>query len=163
MNAQEVDKKSAHLNHLIGIDVGYSDYSNYVKSIGEVNLDYIFNPYYFCVKSQLGFAPATNFGTLTKAYISIGFSTKTDKVLSWHLLTGIGGVFPSKSCYDMSFSTNNIFLETGFYIRPFKNKRSVFGLNTVLMPYTIYYNNSRWWVSAPSLNINVSYNIKLNK
>jgi hypothetical protein len=128
-------------------------------------LNYIFNPHYFCVKSQLGVAPNTDYGNLTKIFVSLGFSTKIDKTFSWHLLTGYGCVIPSQKYYNSTLSVSNFFIETGFYIKPSKTKRHVFGLNTTAIPSTIQYDitNKINGEKGIAFNLNLSYNLKLNK
>ena len=160
---QEVNKPS-NITHLAGIDVGYTNYGN-IHNYGEVNLNYVFNPHYFCVKSQLGIAPGTDYGNLTKIIISMGFSTKISKPFSWHLLTGYGRVISTQPYYNRTLSASGLFIETGFYIKPSKTKRHVFGLNISVLPVE-YSPTSRWAAfpeSGPAFNINISYNLKLNK
>jgi hypothetical protein len=110
VNAQtDVINKPNPITHLIGIDLGYSNYGYLKPNNVEANLNYVFNPHFFCVKAQFGFTPVTDYGTLTKIFVSMGFSTKICKVFSWHLLTGFGGVIPSKSYYNNSLSVSNFF------------------------------------------------------
>lgn len=132
-------------------------------------MNYVFNPGYFCTKAQIGIAPATNFGVLTKMFFTAGFSTKTNKLISWHLLLGIGGVGSSKRYYnDFSMSAGGIVLETGFYVKPFKLKKHVFGLNFTTTEHVIYRSDkyregNRIYAGINVINLNLSYNIKINK
>ena len=166
VNAQtdEVNKPS-NITHLAGVDVGYTTYGEYINNNGEINLNYVFNPHYFCVKSQVGIAPGTAYGNLTKIIVSLGFSTKIYKPISWHLLTGIGLVTSTQPYYNRTLSAGGLFIETGFYVKPSKTKRHVFGLNISELPMELI-PTSRWAAFAyggPAFNINISYNLKLNK
>jgi len=93
-------KKRMNINRVVGVDIGYSDYDNSVGCKSEANVNYIFNPGYFCLKLQAGLTPNTNFGLLTKVFGTLGFSTKINRFISWHLLIGLGRVSPSKSIND---------------------------------------------------------------
>lgn len=173
-----LSKKLNWLSHFAGIDIGYSEYGD--KTISgykaETNLNYVFNPHYFIAKVQLGVAPATNFGTLKKGFIGVGFSTKTNKKLSWHLITGVGRVLSSnaytrnepgsntatiKRTYE--FYCETFYLETGFYSQPLKHKKFVLGLNAVLSTYTIYniayYPLSFYTMLSPNINFSINYNL----
>jgi hypothetical protein len=164
--------------HFVGIDGGYTSYDKVVDFKGETNLNYIFNPYFFCAKLQLGVAPGTKFGTLKKGFISIGFSTKMDRFLSWHFLVGAGIIEPSKSYNIENYNSNGylqekiytfyahtILFESGFYIKPISNKRIIIGVNSVFHRLTISDNINKYpqKPNDPTININLSINIKLNK
>jgi len=55
--------------------------------------------------------------------------------------------------------------ETGFYIKPYKSKRHVFGVNAVIIASETIIDTyrNRYVAARPVFNINVSYNLKLNK
>ncbi len=169
--AQTDSVRHKNFNHFAGIDFGYTSYDKVIGFKGETNINYVFNPYYFCAKIQLGISPGTNFGTLKKGVVSIGFSTKTNKFLSWHLLTGTGIVEPSNTYIEPPspvkyvFYLHSLFLESGFYLRPIKNKRVLIGLNSVVHRVTVSDNAHKYPPihGKPTLNINLSINIKLNK
>lgn len=152
-----------NIKHIAGINVGYSHYPAIVDFKGEANLDYIFNPYNFMVKAQLGIAPATNFGTITKAFLSIGYTTKMDKLISWHLLTGAGGIIPGKNNSPYNFSGGPLFVESGFYIKPQKERNWLLGINASFIPFS-YKNKSsfRDYGNGIATCINVSYSLILN-
>ncbi len=169
--------KQKNVIHLVGLDAGYTSYDRFVDFKGEANLNYLFNPYYFCAKIQLGVAPGTKFGALKKGFISIGFSTKMDRFLSWHLLLGAGIVDPSKT-YNVTeyygsngysqeriytFYCHTLLLETGFYFKPIKDKRIICGFNSVINRYTIDDDVSKYPPihGAPIINLNLSINFKL--
>lgn len=166
-------KAQSNLNHLVGIDIGYNERSTIVGAKGEVNLNYVFNPRYFCIKAQVGIAPTTNFGILKKGFFSAGFSTKIDKLVSWHLLAGVANVVPSNkyrveysngSHTTYTFSVFSFLLETGFYIRPKENKRVVFGINSVVHRYMIDGGDKYPVVNDQlMLNVNFSVNLLLNR
>ena len=177
MCSQNDSLRHPNMNHFLGVDFGYTSYNYMVGNKGSTNLNYVLNPYYLCVKVQVGIAPGTNFGTLTKGFISIGFSTLSNKFLSWHLLTGLGFIKPSKSYSVIEYNNKNshtttntfashpFFIETGFYIKPSKKQRIIIGLNSVLHRvsiddgsgiYSPYFNND-------VINLNLSINLKLNK
>jgi hypothetical protein len=167
-----IGRKSEWLSHFAGIDFGYTSYDKIIGFKGETNINYVFNPYYFCAKIQLGIAPNTNFGTLKKAFVSVGFSTKTNKFLSWHLLTGLGIIDPSKLYaeninYPVTYNLyiRTFYFESGFYVKPKKNKRIIIGLNTVLHRTTVDDNVSKYAPihQIPTLNFNLSLNLKINK
>ncbi len=165
--AQETTKPiNPNINHMVGVDVGYTDYAGgYLKTKGEINVNYIFNPYFFCIKSQIGITPKSDFGTLTKTYITAGFSTNTNKIISWHFLFGFGSIVASDNNNNNYYVFNGKIrpvIESGFYTKPFKNKRHVFGLNSTLSTYSIYVND-RYYVTEFAFNINLSYNLKINK
>ncbi len=164
ISAQDTIKHNPNINHFVGVDMGYTDYSSYLKTDGEININYIFNPYFFCIKSQIGIAPKSNFGTLTKTYIMAGFSTNTNKIISWHFLFGFGSIVPSNNNNNYYLFDGKIrpVIESGFYTKPFKNKRHIFGLNSTLSTYSIYIND-RYHISQLAFNINLSYNFKINK
>lgn len=165
VNAQtEEANEPSNITHLAGIDVGYTTYGENIHNNGEINLNYVFNPHYFCVKSQFGVAPSTDYGNLTKFFISLGFSTKISKPFSWHLLTGYGHVIPSQKNGHYTLFSSGLFIETGFYVKPSKTKRHIFGLNISAIKTEFRSDSRYYWSSfAPSLNINISYNLKLNK
>ena len=160
--AQEIKKPISNINHMVGVDVGYTDYSSYLKTDGEININYIFNPYFFCIKSQIGIAPKSNFGTLTKTYITAGFSTNTNKIISWHFLFGFGSIVASNNNNDVFEGIIRPVIESGFYTKPFKDKRHVFGLNSTISTYTIH-DNYRYSAIHRALNVNIIYNFKINK
>lgn len=165
-----------NLNHFVGIDFGYSGYDKIADYKGEVNLNYVFNPQYFMVKAQFGVAPFTNFGTLKKGFISMGFSTKSNKAISWHMLTGVGIISPTKSpvvlLYDnlyyntFTFYSRTFYFETGIYIKPIKSKKWIYGINFQLYKASIANIQSNYvgrLVNAIIPNINFNINYKLNK
>lgn len=171
-------KRSNRFCHFAGIDIGYSGYDPICEYKAETNVNYVFNPQYFIAKVQLGIAPATNFGTLKKGFIGIGFSTKTNKVFSWHLITGLGIVSPTTKTYtryesygnnpkverSYGFSCGTPYIETGFYVKPMKQKRLILGLNVVAYSYDIYdLDFAHVYYNGPAPNINFSINYKLNK
>ncbi len=162
-----------NMNHFVGIDVGYSGYDKVAGYNGEFNFNYVFNPQYFMIKTFYGFAPSTNFGNLKKAVFSMGFSTKSNKLISWHMLTGIISVVPEK---EYSLKINNYedihnlmsgfwYLETGFYVKPKKLKRILFGLNASMYSVTIWNNAGLQgpYINRWILNTNFSVNYKLNR
>jgi hypothetical protein len=162
--------KSEWLSHFIGIDFGYTSYDNIIGFKGETNINYVFNPHYFCAKIQLGVSPGSNFGALKKGFASIGFSTKTNKFLSWHFLTGLGIVAPSDTyqvnrTYDTityTFYMQSAFFESGFYLRPLKNKRLSIGLNSQVYRLTVHDGGKYPPIhDKPTLTINLSLNLKL--
>lgn len=175
-----LSKKLNWLSHFAGIDVGYSEYGD--KTISgykaETNLNYVFNPHYFIAKAQLGVAPATNFGTLKKGFIGIGFSTKTNKMFSWHLITGVGMVSATKEfsviekdnfnyVRTYSFFCSTQFIETGIYSKPIRKIPLIVGINLQLYKSTIAPNDLSalyyvgYYQTTP--NINFSINYKLNR
>lgn len=176
INSQNELKKPSNINHLIGIDFGYTKHNVLVGNKGDINLNYVFNPHLFCFKTQLGVAPATNFGNLYKVFLSVGFSTKTNKLISWHLLAGFGSIEASKN-YNLyinnstptsfKFYAKSLIIESGFYLKPLKNNNIIFGINSVA--YRLNINNpnrgtkSSYLTDAITLNINLSLNIKLNR
>lgn len=164
-------KKGSNVNHLVGVDIGYSKYFKIVNFKGETNLNYVFNPHLFCIKAQVGVAPFTYFGNLLKAKASMGFSTRINKPVSWHFLTGLGIVYaPVNESENSTFSAGPFFIETGFYFNLLKKRKIIFGLNTMVSPMTYYYDNGHspgiynsYYESSYSGNINVSINYRFNR
>lgn len=160
---QTEDKKISDINHYAGLDIGYSAYPKFVNNNLEYNLNYFFNPHYFCMKSQFGIAPATNMGILYKAFFTMGFSTKTTKIVSWHLLSGVGMVAPQKSYKENTFQSLGPIIESGFYLNFFKDKNKLIGINSVVFTEQYQYAGYRYSGNAISVNFNISFNLRLNK
>lgn len=155
--------KAQNIKHIVGIDIGYSDYPAIVDFKGEANLNYIFNPYNFMVKAQCGLAPATNFGTMTKAFLSIGYTTKMDRLISWHLLTGVGGIIPGKNSSAYNFVGGPVIVESGFYIKPQKEKIWLLGINASVIPFSYKgIKDFHDYGNGITPCINISYNLILN-
>jgi hypothetical protein len=182
VNAQKdsIRKKPEVLSHFAGIDIGYTGYDHISGYKAETNLNYVFNPQYFIAKVQLGIAPGTNFGTLIKGFVGIGFSTKTNKVFSWHLMHGMGAISPTKdyTIYEPNgnnpkvertyhFFCRTLYVETGFYSKPLKHKRLILGLNALVFISSIIdsrssrINYDRESVLTPNINFSIKY--KLSK
>lgn len=186
VSAQESIKPKTNFKHILGLDVGYGSYGDkdhtpfsYVDYKGEVNLNYIVIPIkHLFIKVQGGIAPTTNFGIITKGILSAGFTTNMNKPLSWHLSIGYGYGSASKKYIitdgkdyyaDYTFRMSPInnplpFIETGFYIKPMKNKNHYIGINFSSVGYSLqvgYYDEGISLGNA--LFLNISYNIQLNK
>lgn len=163
-------KKQIKINHLIGIDFGYSKYFKIVDFKGETNVNYIFNPHLFCIKVQIGIAPSTYFGNLMKTKASMGFSTRINKPVSWHFLTGLGIVYsPVNKSENSSFTAGPFFIESGLYFNLFKKRNIFIGLNTMACRMSYYYDNGNspgiynsYSNNSYAYNINFSFNYRLN-
>lgn len=152
-----------NIKHIVGIDAGYSQYPSIVAFKGEANLNYIFNPYNFMIKAQFGIAPATNFGAMSKGFASIGYTTSMDRLVSWHLLTGIGGVLSGKSKVDYNFEGGPVILESGFYIKPLKEKSTLIGIDASFYPFYYKENKSIHNYSNGIVScVSISYHLILN-
>lgn len=179
INAQETNKPN--IKHIVGLDVGYGSYREIFHSSyynkdnfdynGELNLNYIFNcKKYLFIKAQLGIAPTNHFGLITKGFTCIGFTTNFEKALSWHIALGGGAGGTSKnylktdnnSSNNYSVSLGNLFLETGFYIKPLKSKNHYVGVNFSITSFTMK-DNDRYYTNGLIGYVNVSYNIQLKK
>lgn len=155
--------QAQNVRHIAGIDAGYSHYPSIVGFKGEANLNYVFNPYNFMVKAQLGIAPATNFGTMSKGFVSIGYTTCMDRFVSWHLLTGAGGVLSEKNNPDYNFEGGPVILESGFYIKPLKETSMLIGINASFFPF--YYKGKKdihRYSNGIVSCVNISYSLILN-
>lgn len=162
LEAQSDTSKHKHINHLIGIDLGYSRYFNIVDFKGETNINYVFNSRFFCMKAQLGVAPATYFGNIIKVFGKLGFTTLIKKPVSWHILTGFGSTFtPESKNEDVSFGTGPFILETGIYFNLLKKRKAIFGLNATFFPMVYYAGKQH--SNAYTFNINLNFNYKLNR
>lgn len=183
ISAQETNKPKPNIKHIIGLDIGYGSYGSFESTYktetygyqGEVNLNYIFN-YRKCffAKLQAGIAPTTNFGIITKCFVSAGFTTNMSKPFSWHISSGFGYGESSKKYvlsdgkyYYQEFSVRIIpfpFIETGFYIKPIKQKNQYIGINFSTSTFNLMTNSyHRPETKGLAGYVNISYNIQLNK
>jgi len=153
------------INNLICIEGGYTTRHILVGNKGDIGLSYIYNHKHFLAKSKISFTPNSNFGLLTKFFINAGFTTKINKVISWHFLGGVGITFAEKN-YDVpnentySYSSLSPILETGFLYNPVNLKHYLFGVNCSSYVETIhyeirtgYYENERNIVFNPNIFI----------
>jgi hypothetical protein len=159
----QTESKASDINHYAGLDLGYSSYPRFVNNNLEYNLNYFFNPHYFFMKSQFGLSAGSNMGLIYKIFLTMGFSTQTTKVISWHLLTGVGAVVPQKTYKENTFQSLGPIIESGFYLNFFKDKNKLIGINSVVFTEQYQYAGYRYSGSAISVNFNISFNIKLNK
>lgn len=144
--------KKSKINQLIGIEGGYTNRYILVGSKGDAGVSYMYSYKHFLAKSKLCFTPGSNFGLLTKFFISVGYTTKINKIVSWNILAGFG-ITNSKKTYSLENSSTSTkysygsithIAETGILINPFTPRKLLFGLNSsVYMEKMRNLNNDR--------------------
>lgn len=137
VNAQSDSlSKKSKINHLIGVESGYTSHYHLVGNNSDFSLSYIFNYKKLLIKGKFGITPSSNFGLLKKAFLSFGYTTKINKVVSWNILAGFGSTSGSKDYYQgdvfptrYRYGTITPMIETGILFNPFKSNHLLFGLN----------------------------------
>lgn len=154
--------KSRKTNLIAGVDFGYADY-NYIDYKGEVEVSFIVSYCHLYSKICFGIAPGTYYGNIYKSALGLGYTTETNRVLSWNIHGGLILGAPSES-QTYGFKGNGLFyLETGVFINPFKSKKLMFGVNGNICKsqyYNVgrrdYYNN----VVLKTIYLSVNYKFK---
>ena len=157
-----------------GLSIGSPKYLDFYKF--ETGANIFFTYKLFACKAQFAIQPVTKFGIKTFGFIALGLTTPADKVFSWHILLGPRHVFAQRNSYtppDIPPSLNNTTtfdggfdasLSTGFYIRPFKMKNILIGIDAdyYLETYTIN-NISSFSYHIISFSASLCYCFNLNK
>ncbi len=134
----------SQVKHVLGVDGGPSIFG-YVTQPGiECNLHYYFNYKPFLFKTSVGVTPNTNFGTLTQLYTTIGFTTPLEKIISAHIVYGIGKTWVGReefvsndnngdpttySFVYLMYPGLNPIVTSGLYINLFKKRNFIFGVD----------------------------------
>lgn len=128
--------------HIIGLNVDYSTMPKIINANVGSNFTYFYAYKYFCVRTEFGVIPGSNFGTLIKTCLNFGVTTDFNKPLSLHAVTGIGGLTSTKTYlyngleYDAEIG--NLTLDIGTFVRPTKNEKFFLGFDMMLSAYDIY-------------------------
>jgi hypothetical protein len=114
-----------------------------VGNKAEFNVGYIFRYKHLFSKLNYGCTPGSNFGTVAKYFLTIGYTSNIDKTVSWHILGG-GGLVGGNKVYsvngrDLYFGTLTPLIEGGLAVIPFKNKDILIGLDGTCFKTRIFY------------------------
>ncbi|MBX3162975.1 MAG: hypothetical protein KF900_00725 [Bacteroidetes bacterium] len=153
--------QNSNINHLVGIDLGYSFYPKEVGYKGEANLNYFLAHKHFAAKVGGGIAPFTNYGAISKYYAGLGLTTEFNQYnTACYLLFGLGFSKGSKSIFEgingygapyySSLYGGFFYTDMGFYHR-IKQSNLYLGSHVTLS----------YGEDSPFISINVSVNYKL--
>jgi len=120
--------------HLAGVGLGYPTGEPLIGYKGEINFNYLYAYDHFLTKIGTGMAPNTNFGTLKKLFVTIGFTTKLHRLITWQILLGAGDGSIGAENYITDSKKYSLYIgplisESSFYVNPFKKKNILFALN----------------------------------
>jgi hypothetical protein len=170
-------RSQSTINHILGIDVGYSSYPKYVAYKGEIGLNYLFSYKNLGLGYNVDVAPATNFGKITKYSLMAGYTTKISKNFSWHLL--FGGMLSSTSVEDYYINPGDFYnfgiryfcLSTGAYYK-IGEGHFLLGINALVsfyeeneyfLNYRTGHYTSRSSTPGPFITGKISINYLFNK
>lgn len=126
-------------HHHLSVGAGYYPDPDMAGKRGEFIFSYLFSKKHFYAKLETGISPFTNFGTVTRIYPTLGFTTKLENKLSWHLGAGIGTLFSSKKYFfygdSYEFGGTGYILNTGFLFK--YNELLKFGIESSFGTYVV--------------------------
>lgn len=161
-------------HHIVGINMDYSNMPKIINARLGTNFTYLYAYKYFCIRTEIGILPNSNFGTLIKTCLNFGATTNLNKPLSFHAVTGLGGLTTTQTYrynnFDYDAEIGNLTLDIGTLIRPFKNDRLFMGLDLMLTGYDVYPKGEMSEATREKNSFkgkvffcNLSVNYKLNK
>jgi len=115
-----------------------------------------------CIKFNANFTPSENYGLVQTYFLSAGFTTKMENIISWHLCFGYGGeVYKDGSD---NYTTGDAVgpISTGVYGRFKKNSKHLIGFESYIYVESNPRIASHGYGYSPSLPIGIllSYNYK---
>jgi len=134
----------------------------------DISLRFDFNYIRFMVKTQIGLRPNTHYGTQFTGLFSLGFTTPINKILSWHITTGLKLGEASKPNVDgLTYSAGSFALSGGIYINPFKTRKIIIGIDADLHREYATTGHGKWGYTykndQPSVYLSINYLIKKDK
>jgi len=128
--------------HIIGINVDYSTMPKIINAHIGTNFTYLYAYKHFCIRVEFGAVPGSNFGTLIKTCLNFGATTNLNNPISFHAVTGIGGLTATQSYpynnFEYDAEIGNVTIDLGVLVRPLKNDRFFLGFDMMLTGYDVY-------------------------
>ncbi|MBC7695085.1 MAG: hypothetical protein H7141_06510 [Burkholderiales bacterium] len=135
-------KSQTKNQHIIGLNVDYSTMPTIINAHLGTNFTYLYAYKYFCIRAEFGVLPGSNFGTLIKTCLNFGATTNLNNPISFHAVTGIGGLTATQTFQYNNFvydaEIGNVTIDLGVLVRPLKNDRFFLGLDMMLTGYDVY-------------------------
>jgi hypothetical protein len=129
-------------HHIVGLNIEYSTMPKIIGARLGTNFTYLYAYKHFCAKLELGALPRSNFGTMIKTCLNVGFTTNMNQPISIHAVAGIGGLTTTNTYlykgYNYDAEIGNVTADVGILVRPSKNERLFVGMDLMFSAYDVY-------------------------
>lgn len=134
-------KSQTKNHHIIGINVDYSTMPKIINARLGTNFTYLYAYKSFCIRTEVGVLPGSNFGTFLKTCLNVGLTSDINKPISLHAVAGIGGMTCNKTYFNNGFEfsarVGNVTTDFGALVRPFHNERMFAGIDIMISAYEV--------------------------